>query len=436
MSWREECKDKFVTAAEALSHIQSGDCIISADWVGEAPALMEALVARSEELEDVVIIHGISPGPNEYLKPQYEGHFKHYSLFIGAKSRSAYHEGRVEYLGGTTFSRWPKLFAQNKDINPHWAMVQVAPPDSDGMCSFGNSCCFTEPAVRTADRVIVQINPKMPCLGGYRFDIRKADYIVEQESDVYTIPQVPADEKTQKIADYCASLVEDGATIQLGIGALPDAIARNLTNKKDLGVHSETLTEAMMELVKLGVITNKCKTLNPGVCVGAQAAGSEEFYKFLDHNPMFEEYPIDYVNDPYIIGQNYKQTSINACLEVDLQGQVNSETVMGRQYSGIGGQLDHVRGAQLSEGGKSILTLKSTAKNDTISKIVPYFAPGNIVTVPRYDVDYVVTEYGIAELRYKSVRQRTEELIAIAHPKFRDELLAKAKEMGLIPLKG
>ncbi len=436
MSWREACKDKFVTAAEAVSHIKSGDRIIFADWVGEPPALVEALVARYEELENVTIVHGMSPGPNEYVKGKYEGHFKHFSLFIGPKSRAAYHEGRVEYLGGTTFHRWPKLFAANAEINPHWAMVQAAPPDSNGMCSFGNSCCFTEPAVRTADRVIVQINPKMPSLGGYKYDITKADFIVEQESDIYTIPQVPADEKTQKIADYCASLVEDGATIQLGIGALPDAIARNLKNKKDLGVHSETLTESMMELVKLGVITNKCKTLNPGVCVGAQAAGSMEFYKFLDHNPMFVEYPIDYVNDPYIIGQNYKQTSINACLEVDLQGQVNSETVMGRQYSGIGGQLDHVRGAQISEGGKSILTLKSTAKNDTISKIVPFLTPGNIVTVPRYDVDYVVTEYGIAELRYKTVRQRAEALIAIAHPKFRDELSAKAKEMGLIPLKG
>ena len=432
MGWREDVKDRFTTAEEAVSHIKSGEKIIFADWIGEPPALVEALVARYQELENVIIVHGMSPGPNEYVKEKYTGHFKHYSLFIGPKSRQAYHEGRVEYLGGTNFHNWPEMFEKNPDINPHWAMVQVAPPDENGMCSFGNSCCFTEPAVRTADRIIVQINPAMPTLGGTRFDIRRANYIVEQESPLYIIPRVPADEKTQKIADYCASLVEDGATIQLGIGALPDAIARNLMDKKDLGVHSETLTEAMMELVQAGVITNKMKTLNPGVCVGAQAAGSLEFYKFLDHNPMFEEYPVDYVNDPYIIGQNYKQTSINACLEVDLQGQVNSETVFGRQYSGIGGQQDHVRGAQISKGGKSILTLKSTAKNDTVSKIVPYFEPGNITTVSRYDVDYVVTEYGIAALRFKTVRQRAEALIAIAHPKFRDELTAKAKEMGLI----
>lgn len=436
MDWREKYKDKMTTAAEAVSHVKSGEKIIFADWIGEPPALVDALVARYKELENVIIIHGMSPGPNEYLEEKYEGHFHHISLFIGPKSRPAYHAGRVDYLGGTNFHNWPDMFAKNPDLNPHWAFIQVTPPNEDGMCSFGNTCCFTEPAARTADRIIAQVNPDLPFVEGRMFELAKADYIVEQTAPLYIIGRAEPSEKIQKIADYCASLVEDGATIQLGIGMLPDAIARNLMDKKDLGVHSETLTEAMMELVKAGVITNKRKTLNPGICIGAQAAGSEEFYKFIDHNPMFQMQPVDYVNDPYVIGQNYKQTSINGCLEVDLQGQVNSETVNGRQYSGIGGQLDHVRGAQISEGGKSIIALNSTAKNDTISKIVPYFQPGNITTVPRYDVDYIVTEYGIAPLRYKTVRQRAENLIAIAHPKFRDELLAKAKEMGLIPLKG
>ena len=200
----------------------------------------------------------------------------------------------------------------------------------------------------------------------------------------------------------------------------------------DVGVHSETLTEAMMELVQAGVINNSKKTLNPGICIGAQAAGSEKFYEFIDHHPLFAVYPVDYVNNPYVVGQNYKQTSINSCMEVDLKGQVNSETVGGRQYSGIGGQLDHVRGAQLSEGGKSILALNSTAKQDTISKIVPYFAPGNVTTISRYDVHYIVTEYGVADLKYKTERQRALALISIAHPKFRDELKFKAAEMGIL----
>ena len=432
MDWKEKYADKIYTAAQAVAKVESGEKIIFGDWVCEPPALVEALVNRADELKGVEIIHGMSPGPNAYVAPEYQGIFHHTSLFIGPKTRKAYAEKRIDYIGGTTFSRWPDLFAKNPDLNPHWAFIQVSEPDEEGMCSFGNACCFSEPAARTADRIIAQINPKMPTLGGKKISLDKIDYIVPAESGLYTIGRAEIDARTQTIADYVAELVEDGATIQLGIGALPDAIARNLMDKKDLGVHSETLTEAMMELVQAGVINNSKKTLNPGICIGAQAAGSEKFYEFIDHHPLFAVYPVDYVNNPYVVGQNYKQTSINSCMEVDLKGQVNSETVGGRQYSGIGGQLDHVRGAQLSEGGKSILALNSTAKQDTISKIVPYFAPGNVTTISRYDVHYIVTEYGVADLKYKTERQRALALISIAHPKFRDELKFKAAEMGIL----
>lgn len=432
MDWKEKYADKIYTAAQAVAKVESGEKIIFGDWVSEPPALVEALVNRADELKGVEIIHGMSPGPNAYVAPEYQGIFHHTSLFIGPKTRKAYAEKRIDYIGGTTFSRWPDLFAKNPDLNPHWAFIQVSEPDEEGMCSFGNACCFSEPAARTADRIIAQINPKMPTLGGKKISLDKIDYIVPAESGLYTIGRAEIDARTQTIADYVAELVEDGATIQLGIGALPDAIARNLMDKKDLGVHSETLTEAMMELVQAGVINNSKKTLNPGICIGAQAAGSEKFYGFIDHHPLFAVYPVDYVNNPYVVGQNYKQTSINSCMEVDLKGQVNSETVGGRQYSGIGGQLDHVRGAQLSEGGKSILALNSTAKQDTISKIVPYFAPGNVTTISRYDVHYIVTEYGVADLKYKTERQRALALISIAHPKFRDELKFKAAEMGIL----
>ena len=432
MDWKEKYADKIYTAAQAVAKVESGEKIIFGDWVSEPPALVEALVNRADELKGVEIIHGMSPGPNAYVAPEYQGIFHHTSLFIGPKTRKAYAEKRIDYIGGTTFSRWPDLFAKNPDLNPHWAFIQVSEPDEEGMCSFGNACCFSEPAARTADRIIAQINPKMPTLGGKKISLDKIDYIVPAESGLYTIGRAEIDARTQTIADYVAELVEDGATIQLGIGALPDAIARNLMDKKDLGVHSETLTEAMMELVQAGVINNSKKTLNPGICIGAQAAGSEKFYEFIDHHPLFAVYPVDYVNNPYVVGQNYKQTSINSCMEVDLKGQVNSETVGGRQYSGIGGQLDHVRGAQISEGGKSILALNSTAKKDTISKIVPYFAPGNVTTISRYDVHYIVTEYGVADLKYKTERQRALALISIAHPKFRDELKFKAAEMGIL----
>ena len=432
MDWKEKYADKIYTAAQAVAKVESGEKIIFGDWVSEPPALVEALVNRADELKGVEIIHGMSPGPNAYVAAEYQGIFHHTSLFIGPKTRKAYAEKRIDYIGGTTISRWPDLFAKNPDLNPHWAFIQVSEPDEEGMCSFGNACCFSEPAARTADRIIAQINPKMPTLGGKKISLDKIDYIVPAESGLYTIGRAEIDARTQTIADYVAELVEDGATIQLGIGALPDAIARNLMDKKDLGVHSETLTEAMMELVQAGVINNSKKTLNPGICIGAQAAGSEKFYEFIDHHPLFAVYPVDYVNNPYVVGQNYKQTSINSCMEVDLKGQVNSETVGGRQYSGIGGQLDHVRGAQLSEGGKSILALNSTAKQDTISKIVPYFAPGNVTTISRYDVHYIVTEYGVADLKYKTERQRALALISIAHPKFRDELKFKAAEMGIL----
>ena len=432
MDWKEKYADKIYTAAQAVAKVESGEKIIFGDWGSEPPALVEALVNRADELKGVEIIHGMSPGPNAYVAPEYQGIFHHTSLFIGPKTRKAYAEKRIDYIGGTTFSRWPDLFAKNPDLNPHWAFIQVSEPDEEGMCSFGNACCFSEPAARTADRIIAQINPKMPTLGGKKISLDKIDYIVPADSGLYTIGRAEIDARTQTIADYVAELVEDGATIQLGIGALPDAIARNLMDKKDLGVHSETLTEAMMELVQAGVINNSKKTLNPGICIGAQAAGSEKFYEFIDHHPLFAVYPVDYVNNPYVVGQNYKQTSINSCMEVDLKGQVNSETVGGRQYSGIGGQLDHVRGAQLSEGGKSILALNSTAKQDTISKIVPYFAPGNVTTISRYDVHYIVTEYGVADLKYKTERQRALALISIAHPKFRDELKFKAAEMGIL----
>ncbi|WP_251446224.1 acetyl-CoA hydrolase/transferase family protein [Vermiculatibacterium agrestimuris] len=435
MDWREVYKDKIVSAAEAVSHIKSGDKIIYGDWLGEPPALVAALIERApKELRNVEIVHGISPGPNADTDPAYEGIFHHTAVFLGVLSRPGYYSGKVEYIGGSNFHEWPQMFGESKVLNPHWALVQVSEPDENGLCSYGVDCSFTEPAVRTAapGQVIVQINPRYPKVGGCKLDLKDADYIVYQDSPLYTIGRAVIDEKIQKIADYCSSLVEDGATLQLGIGALPDAIARNLMDKKDLGIHSETFTEAMMELIQAGVVTNKCKTLHPGKCVFAQLAGSEELYKFADGNPMFETYPVDFVNDPMVICQNYKQTSINACLQVDLKGQVNSETVKGKQFSGIGGQLDHVRGAQMSKGGKSIIALKSTAKGDTISQIVPFMEPGNVVTVSRYDSQYIVTEYGIADLKHKTERERAEALIAIAHPKFRDELTQKAIEMGLI----
>lgn len=431
MDWKETYKNKIVTAEQAVSHVQSGDKIIFGDWIGEPPALVRALCARAPELEGVEIIHGMSPGPHEYMAEGMESHFHHTSLFIGPKTRKPYAEGKVDYIGGTPFHKWPDMFAKSPTLNPHWAFIQVSVPDENGMCSFGTACCFTEPAARTAKRIVAQVNEVMPVLGGKKISLDQIDYIVPFNEPIYTIGKAPQDPITTKIAENAAALIEDGATLQLGIGSLPDTIASLLQDRRDLGVHSETLTESLKALIECGALTNARKTLHPGVCIGAQAAGSMDFFRFIDRNPMFEVWPVDYVNDPYVVGQNYHMTSVNACLEVDLLGQANSETLNGRQYSGIGGQLDHVRGSQLSEGGKSILALPSTAKNGEISRIVPFFKPGTVTTVSRYDINYVVTEYGAVDLKYKTVKERAQLLISIAHPKFRDELTFKAKEMGL-----
>jgi 4-hydroxybutyrate CoA-transferase len=432
MDWTKKYAGRIMTAEQAVAKVKSGDKIIFADWLGEPPSLVNALMNRAKELKNVEIIHGLSPGANTHIEPEMAEHFHHTSLFLCGPTRKAYAEGRIDFIGGTAFSQWPNMFAKNPDLNPHWAFIQLSPPDEDGQCSFGNSCCFTEPAARTAHKVIAQINENMPTVGGARISLDKLDYIVLANDPLYTIGKSPADPISTQIAQNIAALIEDGATLQLGIGSLPDAVLRCLSNKKDLGIHSETLTESVMELMRAGVITNKRKTLHPNVCVAAQAAGSLEFFKFLDHNPAIELYPVDYVNDPYVVGKNYKMTSINTCIAIDLFGQATAESVNGKQYSGIGGQLDHVRGSQLSGEGKSILALSSAAKNNSISKIVAVHEPGTVITVSRYDVQYVATEFGIADLKYKTVRQRAEQLIEIAHPNFRERLKSEAIQMGLI----
>ena len=431
MTWKEKYKDRLVTSDEAVSHIRSGDKIIVADWVAEPLEIMRALIRRASELEDVEIIHGLSPGPYTHLRPEYKKSFHHTSLFMGAGDRKAAKDVKIDYLGGTTFYRWPDMFAKNPDLNPHWAFVSVTPPDEDGMCTFSATCDYNYGAAVTATHIIAQVNEELPIFGGFKFPFDKIDYPVAYNDPPFTVPSMEVDELTERLADNVASLIEDGATIQLGFGSLPNAIATRLMDKKDLGVHTETLTENMMDLIEAGVITNKRKTLHPGVCVGSQCAGTTRFLDYVNHNPMFEMYPIEYVNDPYVIGKNYKMTSINACIAVDLLGQATAESIGGHQFSGIGGQLDYVRGSQLSEGGKSILTLSSTAKNGTISKIIPYHEKGTVITVSRYDINYVVTEYGVADLKYKTVAQRAKALIAIAHPQFREALEKQAREMGL-----
>ena len=421
------------TTAEAeAGRICSGDTVYLAGGPLLPVDFAAALHRRAAELHGVRVLNYL---PLESLAlltdPACGDAFQIESIFYNTYQQEAQRLGRCAFL--------PNHLRNAARDWTHGApeydclVLTVSPMDKHGCFSLAGSACIELEVLPRARRVVVEVASCAPRIfGDVTLHVSQVDAIVESDRYPAALSPQPPDEVDRQLGRVVAELVEDGATIQLGIGALPDAIARNLMDKKDLGVHSETLTEAMMELVQAGVINNSKKTLNPGICIGAQAAGSEKFYEFIDHHPLFAVYPVDYVNNPYVVGQNYKQTSINSCMEVDLKGQVNSETVGGRQYSGIGGQLDHVRGAQLSEGGKSILALNSTAKQDTISKIVPYFAPGNVTTISRYDVHYIVTEYGVADLKYKTERQRALALISIAHPKFRDELKFKAAEMGIL----
>lgn len=335
MDWKEKYKAKIMTADDALSHVKSGDKIIIGDWLAEPPALMEALVKRHDELRDVRIISGMSPGPEAYY--DYPESFDVILTFCGPKARKALYEGRANYIGGTTYHKWPEMFEVSQDLSPHWAFIQITEPDENGLCSYGIDVSFTEPAVRTADRVIAQVNPNMPWTFGKTVSLDDIDYIVPATTELYTIGEAEPSEKIQRIADYVVERIDDGATIQLGIGALPNAIANNLINKKHLGVHTEAMTEAMMTLMKAGVIDGSMKTIDKGKVVSSQIAGSKEFYDFCNNNPEVLIMPVDYTNNPAIIGRNYKQTSINACIEVDLRGQVNSEVINGHMYGGLGG---------------------------------------------------------------------------------------------------
>lgn len=320
------------------------------------------------------------------------------------------------------FYQVPELLKNQLPVDV--ALIQVSEPDQQGYCSFGVSVDYTKPAAEMAGIVIAQVNKKMPRTMGDSFiHISDIDYIVEYTEDLLELPLPKIGEVEKAIGENCAKLVSDGDTLQLGIGAIPDAVLMFLKDKKDLGIHSEMISDGVIELVESGVITNKRKNLNPGKAVVTFLMGSRKLYDFVDNNPMIAMYPVDYVNNPLIAMQNDNLISINSCVQVDLTGQVASESIGYKQISGVGGQVDFVRAASMSKGGKSIIAIASTTSNGKVSKIVNTLDMGAIVTTSRTDVDYIVTEYGIAKLKGKSLRERAMALINIAHPDFRDELL-------------
>jgi acetyl-CoA hydrolase len=424
---------KFVTAEEAVSVIRSGDRVYIHPGCAVPQVLVDAMVARYQELHDVEVCHLLGVSEAAYVRPEMEGHFRHNAFFIGKNVRQAVCEGRADFTP-IFLSEIPALI-QSKHFRIDVALIQVSPPDEHGFCSFGVGVECTRAATDVAKVVIAQINPNMPrTLGDSFIHISRIDYCVEADVPLRELPQLEGDETPEelenyrKIGEHVASLIEDGATLQLGIGRIPDAVVRYLGDRKHLGIHSEMVSDGIIPLIESGVITNQKKTLLPGKVVTSFVLGSHELFEYIDNNPFFEFRPTQFTNDPFTIARNRKMVAINSAIEIDLTGQVCADSMGYKFYSGFGGQLDFIRGAARSEGGKPVIALPSTAKNGTISRITPHLREGAGVTTTRGDVHYVATEYGVVNLHGKTVRERIELLISIAHPKFRAELEAFARE--------
>jgi 4-hydroxybutyrate CoA-transferase len=421
--WRSTYRYKLVSAHQALQSVRSGDRVVLGHACGEPPALVQALVARAPELSNVEIVNLVNVGPADFTRPGMERSFQYNGFFIGAPTRKAVEENRGSYRP-CFFSEVPRLFKHH--ILPVDVMLlQVTPPDDQGFCSYGLAGDYTQAATEAARIVIAQINPAYPRTAGIRIHLDALTWIVEKESPIVQLNPPPCGHVERQIGEHIAALVPDGATLQLGIGSIPDAALIALKHKRDLGIHTEMFSDGVVDLAQAGVITNRKKTLHPGKFVVTFLMGTDKLYKFVHNNPDVELHPVDYTNDPCVIGRNDNMISINSALQVDLTGQVNAEMIGSLQFSGVGGQVDFVRGAGRSHGGKSIIALPSTAARGAISRICPRLDPGAAVTTSRNDVHYVVTEYGIANLRGKTIPQRAEALIAIAHPDFRDSLSSR-----------
>jgi 4-hydroxybutyrate CoA-transferase len=420
-NWREIYKSRVVSAHEAVSHIKSGNRVVVAHASGSPEILLKALVNNKDAYKNVEIVHMVSMGASEYCLPEMEKHFVHNSLFAGATTRKAIHDGRASYTV-SHFSQIPRLFIE-KILPVDVTLCMVSLPDEHGFCSFGVSVDYTKPAAESSKLVIAEVTPNMPrTLGDAFIHVSELDCIVETESSPIILQPPRISGIDEKIGGYCAELIKDGDCLQLGIGAVPDSILGFLKLKKDLGIHTEMFSDGVVDLVEAGVITCAKKNFHPGKMVATFFMGTEKLYKFVHNNPMVQMFSVDYTNNPAIIAQNNNMVSVNSTLQVDLTGQGASESIGYKQFSGTGGQADFIRGAAWSKGGRSILAFHSTASGDKISRIVPHLDEGAVVTTTRSDIHYVVTEYGIADLRGKSVPARAKALITVAHPDFRGEL--------------
>ncbi len=435
MSWMKTYESRVTSAEEAVRAVRPGDRIFLTGNCSVPQKLLEALVARARagELENVEICHALTLGSSDYVAPEMEGRIRANALFIGPNVRKAVQEGRADFTP-VLLSEFTLLF--KRAILPvDVAFVHLSPPDEHGFCSYGIETGLTKSPAEAARIIIAEVNEHMPrCLGDSFIHVSRLNYIVPVNYPLLELPMSEGglSEVHIKIGQYIAELIPDGATMQMGIGEIPDAVLNFLHDKRDLGVHTELFSDSVIDLVERGVITNARKTINVGKITAGFMLGTRRLYTWAHDNPLIELRRTEYVNDPFVIAQNYRQVAINSAIEIDLTGQVCADSIGTKLYSGVGGQLDFIYGASRSEGGVPIIALPSTAQGGTISRIVPMLRQGAGVVTSRYHVHYVVTEYGVADLYGKTIRQRAQALINIAAPQFRDELKRAARELHYI----
>jgi len=431
MTWVDEYKKKLVSAKEAVSSIKSGERVYISGNAATPYALMKALASRKEELKDIELVHVLLVGEDPLSSPEMFGHFRHNSLFVGPADRQAINEGRADYIP-IFLHQIPNLFYSGQ-MPLDAALVHTSMPDEHGFMSLGVEVLASKAAIEKAKVVIAQVNEKMPRIHGDSFvHVSRVDKLVEISEDLPQLEKKPFTEVERKIGHSIASLIEEGSTLQLGIGGIPDAVLSALKGNMELGVHTEMVSDGVMDAIESGIITGTQKSFHPNKVILTFMLGSKKLYEYADNNPIFEAHPTDYTNHPFNVSQNDKMVAINSAIEVDLSGQVCSDSIGTYIYSGFGGQVDFIRGAAHSKGGKPIIALPSTAKQGNMSRIVPYLKQGAGVVTTRADVKYIITEYGVANLHGKNLQERTKALINISHPNFRDDLIKEAKNRNLL----
>jgi acyl-CoA hydrolase len=424
-------QQKRTSAAEAIHLVRDQDMIIVPTGVGEPPALLTALSEQRRELHGVQVAQILPLRKYGYFDPETVEHVRHTAYFFGGVSRPGGQDGWIDFIPAY-FSELPSLIARG--LTPADVVFSMASEmDEHGYFSLSLGADYTMAAITKARVVVLEVNPNVPFANGNcHIHISQVTALVESDEPILEVGLPKIGPVQEAIAKYVADLIPDGATLQIGYGGIPDAVVIQLTHKHDLGIHTEMVGDGIMTLVEAGAVTNRRKNYHPGKMLATFALGSKRLYQFMHRNPALEMHPVDFTNDPFLAGMNDNMIAINATLQIDLLGQCGSESLGSAPYSGTGGQVDFVRAANRSNGGKAFIVLPATAKNDTISRIVSILTPGTHVTTSKNDVNFVVTEFGVAQLRGKSAKQRAEALIGIAHPKFRDELRAAAKSMRLL----